>query len=122
MAESDPILILEDDVLIAMEIEATLAEAGYGRLVLCHNVKQARAFLAQSTPAFAFLDINLGRGDTSFEIGIELAARDCPIVFLSGYSPETVEIPPEIETAPRLTKPFITKDLLKVAERLSKGT
>lgn len=117
----EPILVLEDDVLIAMDIEATLAEAEYGPVVLCHNLNQARALLAEKTPRLAFLDINLGRGETTFEIGLELSARGCPIVFMSGYSYGTVEIPPELEAAPRLAKPFVVDEVLKAAAEHSRG-
>lgn len=113
----DPILILEDDVLIAMDIEATLEEAGYGPVVLCHDLRQARIFLDGTTPGLAFLDVNLGRGETTLAVGVELAERDCPVVFLSGYSGGTVEMPPELRSAPRLAKPFVVGELLAAAER-----
>lgn len=115
MAEDKPIFILEDDVLIALDIKETLEEAGHRNFVLCHSLRQAEVFLAERTPRLAFLDVNLGRGETSLAIGVELAARDCAIILMSGYSGATVDLPPEIDAVPRLSKPFVTSDLLQAA-------
>ncbi|CUH39556.1 putative transcriptional regulatory protein pdtaR [Jannaschia seosinensis] len=106
------ILVLEDEMLIAMDIEATLRDAGYENLRVCSSASDARAYLDEHTPVVAVLDVNLGRGETSFDIARELHARGCPLLFMSGYTASTVQLPAELDDARRLSKPFADRDLL----------
>lgn len=112
-----PILILEDEALIAMDVAATLEDAGHVPVVICNTLPQARTFLDAQAPRLAILDVNLGKGQTSFEIALALAARDVPIIMVSGYSEATVELPPGLEGATRLSKPFVIEDLLRATAK-----
>lgn len=114
---SQTILVLEDEALIAMDIEDTLLGAGYGAVVVCHNLRTALAEIAAHRPVFAFLDLNLGQDETSVEVARELLRQDVPFSFLSGYTKTTVSLPEDLAGAPRMSKPFKSADLVQRVEQ-----
>lgn len=107
------ILVLEDEALIALDIEETLLQAGYEHIVLCHDVASAMAAIEAQDPAFAFLDLNLGHDETSICVARELARREVAFCFLSGYTRATVALPDDLANRPRMTKPFKSADLIR---------
>lgn len=111
------IMILEDEALIALDIKMTLEEAGFHNIVVCHNVEQAWEHLEKETPELAFTDVNLGRNVTSFDVGVELKARGCDVVILSGYTGTTVKVPKSLQSSSRLAKPFAEKAVIDLATR-----
>ena len=78
------LLLVEDQMLIAMDAEAILADAGIGRVVTACSVADALEHIRASLDV-AVLDVNLGAG-TSIPIAEELARRGVPFVFTTGYS------------------------------------
>ena len=113
------ILILEDEALIAMDIEMTLEEAGHSNISVCSTVDEAMAQIEKSTPKVALLDFNLGNGKTSIPVAERLSETGVPFIFLSGYTESTVQIPDELSNAGRLAKPFQSTELVaKVADAL----
>lgn len=113
------ILILEDEAIIAMDMEMTLESHGYTILGPCGDLKSARAALAGNRPKVALLDVNLGRGETSFPLAEELHDLGVPVVFLSGYSSGTVAVPDRLRGASRLVKPVPESELLRTIEAAS---
>ena len=109
---NDAILILEDEALIAMDIEDTLGRAGYAVLLVCHDVAGALTEIEKVLPVFAFLDLNLGQNETSIEVARALAAQGVPFCFLSGYTTATVCLPDDLADRPRMSKPFKSADLI----------
>ena len=78
------ILLVEDDPLIRLDLETSLAE--FGAIVTAvSNVGAAFAALADATPDFAVLDFELG-AETSEPIAEVVQARNVPFLYLSGYS------------------------------------
>ena len=96
------ILILEDDPLIALDLESILEAYGHTVIGICASLKQARAWLNEAFD-FALLDIDL-RDGKSFEIAAALDARRTPFTFLSGSRPS--ELPDGLQHAPFLAKPY----------------
>lgn len=113
------ILLLDDEAIIAMDIEMTLEAHGYSVLGPCNSTGSARDVIAAHRPDLAVLDINLGNGETSFDLAEELADLGVPVVFLSGYSAHTVTTPPRLADAPRLTKPINEKELIAAVRSAS---
>ena len=76
------VLIVEDDFIIAMELESVLCDAGAVVVCSCRTVAEA---LAHTDDAFtaAVLDIRLGE-QTVAPVARALAARGVPFVFYSG--------------------------------------
>ena len=76
------VLVVEDDFLILMELEAILSEAG-AEIAGCRTVKDALALAERDGLTAAVLDIRLGR-ETIAPVARELAQRGIPFVFYTG--------------------------------------
>ncbi len=78
------VMIVEDEMLLAMELESEVELAGHRVTGLAMSRTQARLELAAERPDFAFVDIHLQDGPTGIDIGRELADAGIPYVFVSG--------------------------------------
>jgi DNA-binding response OmpR family regulator len=107
-ADKPVVLVVEDEVLIAMDIQAQLEDAGWDVLGPAGTVLQAQALLSQSIPGFAVLDINLGK-DTSFPVADLLAQSGVPFLFLSGASTDI--LPERFKSRQMLQKPISFDEL-----------
>jgi DNA-binding response OmpR family regulator len=96
------VLVLEDEWLIAEQIEDALDAAGYEVIGPLGRVAEALELLDGQAVDVAVLDINLHE-ERSFVVAEKLAQTSTPFVFLSGYS--DVELPPSLEDRPLLQKP-----------------
>lgn len=67
------VLIVEDEILIAMEIERILEDAGYSVVAIAAD--QPEALSAAASAQLAFVDLNLRDGPTGPELALELSAR-----------------------------------------------
>ncbi|MBB3711290.1 DNA-binding NtrC family response regulator [Limimaricola variabilis] len=76
------VLVVEDEVLIAMDINETLEEAG-AEVVYGRNLRQGMQRLEQELDV-ALLDVTLGRSETCLPIVEALRARGVPFVLHSG--------------------------------------
>ena len=101
----DPVILLvEDQMLIAMDVEATLADHGVTTVITTSSAPEALAKLAQTEPDIAVLDVNLGQG-TSIPVAHELKRLGIPFIFATGYT-DSVMIPPDLKGAPLVRKPY----------------
>jgi light-regulated signal transduction histidine kinase (bacteriophytochrome) len=116
IARDLPILLLEDQMLIAMDVEAMLSGRGFSAIATASTVTQALKSVERSPPAFAILDVNLGDG-TSIPVAEVLTARGIPFIFATGYG-EGGMIPVEFETVPVLRKPYEVEALMRTLARL----
>lgn len=103
------ILVVEDDILIAMELTERVADMGHAVLGPAHTIAEAEALIAKERPDAALLDANLA-GVSSVPLGVQLAANGVPIAFCTGYA-KVKGAPPELASAPVLTKPVSDADL-----------
>jgi DNA-binding LytR/AlgR family response regulator len=106
-------LIVEDDVLIALDLQSIVLEAVDAEILLSRSVARAKDLIKQSVD-LALLDVDVTNGKT-FEVATLLKFRRVPFVFLSGSRRE--HVPSEFHDAPFLTKPF---DPRRVAEQIRK--
>ena len=112
-AERAHILIVEDEVAIAENLQEILNIHGYGTS-MAHNPQDAIAAVGRRRPDLILMDINLG-ADID---GIETARRirqstDVPVVFLTAFSDdETVERAKQVDPMGYLVKPFKAPDVL----------
>lgn len=104
------ILIVEDDPLIAMDMEDELTDRGYDTMCAT-TIADAHKLLEQRAPSFAFLDMHL-RTDTSFDLARELRSRDVPFAFVSGN--DSSSLPKDLCTSKVLTKPINVDELVKM--------
>jgi len=113
-------LIVEDQALIGMSLEAYLQDAGYEVVVPFGTVQQGSASLSVATPTCAILDYKLKDG-LCLGLASELQKRAIPFVIYSGlpraHVPSTM-----LQAAPWLEKPTGRVEMLRVlAELLSEA-
>jgi DNA-binding response OmpR family regulator len=101
-------LLLEDEALIAMDVEQTLTTEGFS-VVSFGSCAAGLHWLEAHTPAFAVLDIELSDGecDTVAEI---LAAREIPFIVHSG-APTEADLWPAFSAGHWLPKPAASGEL-----------
>ena len=96
------VLIVEDEMLIAMELEALITEAGCMVCGPALSVGQALTLLNCTQPDVAILDANLN-GEDAAPIAAALSARGVPFVIVTGYA--AAHMNAELQHLPRLDKP-----------------
>lgn len=81
------ILIVEDDLLIAENLKATLEDLGYDAYEPCATAAEAIKTLAHQSFDLALLDINLDGKDEGIEIGKLINdTYHFPFIFLTAFS------------------------------------
>jgi CheY-like chemotaxis protein len=98
------VLVLEDNFLIALDMEEMLVALGVTSVHVATTKAKAMELIADHTFDFAILDINLG-DDTSFAVADALMARGISFGFTSGYG-ELLALPSHLRDVPRIDKPF----------------
>lgn len=110
------ILIVEDEMLLAMDLEGVLESWGAQILGPVPSIAKALDVLAEDRPDLATLDINLS-GESSRSLAGELKARDIPFVLISGYS-DAVSDDDTFKNASFVRKPYDERELLGAMEKL----
>ena len=112
------ILIVEDEFLLAMELETLLQQRGCMVLGPVSSVGQALTMLDGEQPDIALLDVNL-KGERATPVAAALRARGVPFILITGYSVMQLS-EPELRAAPRIDKPVNCRALKRaVASTLS---
>lgn len=111
IASEQFVLVVEDNLILAMEYEGMLRDLGYGNIVSAPNEWSARAEIEAYEFSFALLDINLA-GNTSFALAELLQEKGVPLAFASGYHSD-FEPPSTLTNVPRINKPIERADLEK---------
>ncbi len=107
------VLLLEDEWLIADEIELAPQAAGFDIPGPGGRICVAVDLLASQRVDAGVLDINL-HGERSFGVAEQLARTAAPFVFFSGYSDR--ELPRSQRDRPPMQKPI---DLARLCHRVS---
>jgi DNA-binding NarL/FixJ family response regulator len=108
------VLIVEDEGLVALNIEGALAEAGFDIVGILDTEDEAVTAAQRLQPDVVLLDITLREGD-----GISAAKRirqsvETLIIFISGNSDlGTLAAADEVGPAAFIRKPFISETLAK---------
>jgi DNA-binding response OmpR family regulator len=109
------VLIVEDEFLIAMDIEMTISAAGYRVVGPAGSVDKALALAARDRPDVALLDVRIS-GGLSYPVAQQLRAQGTPFAFVTSTVPG--DLPEEFRNSPLLPKPTTTSALLDTVERL----
>lgn len=112
------VLVVEDQFLIAMDVETMLVAAGAARVEICATLDEALARLETSRPDVAVLDVQLG-SQTSEPLARRLMERAIPFAFASGFSDPGM--PPDLGQAPLVRKPYGSTELVAVLTGLLAG-
>jgi PAS domain S-box-containing protein len=111
------VLIVEDAVLLAMELETGLSDAGAKIIGPAYELEEAMALLDQPIDA-AVLDANLN-GHSVTPVAEALLARRVPFVFATGYG-EAAGAPGGFD-APVIRKPYDVTQVAAAVAELLKG-
>lgn len=109
------ILVVEDEMLVAMNIEDMLLELGHEVAGLASRLGPAVALAQEAAIDAAMLDVNLA-GESSFAVADVLAERGIPFLFATGYGRQGID--ERYRDRPLLQKPFRAQDLAAQFEAL----
>ncbi len=76
------ILIVEDEMLVAIDMEAILQQRGYQCAGIAPDLDTAAEYFDTSLD-LALVDLNLRDGRTGPEIGARLSSRGVPVIFVT---------------------------------------
>lgn len=110
------ILVVEDEVLVAMEMEDRLTALGYTVIGPAPSVAEANELLDRVTPCAALLDVNLG-DETVAPIARRLKEGNIPYALVTGYARLALN-DPALRDSPRLSKPVADRDLERMLQQL----
>ncbi|WP_245430369.1 response regulator [Rhizobium tropici] len=113
------VLILEDNLIIAMEAEEILRLVGIQHIEIASNLEQAVNAVHSEHYDFAMLDVNLGES-RSFGFARLLMDRGISFGFVSGYS-DTLDFPADLRHVPLLNKPFDEQAMRLFVQTLAAG-
>lgn len=109
------VLIVEDEAMVLLLLEDMLEGLGHDLHGTATSLTEAQILLETSSPPDAVvLDVNLD-GEVSYPFADELARRNIPFVFSTGYGHQ--EAMARYGHCPVLQKPFHARDLAEAIER-----
>ncbi|MBF7073552.1 GAF domain-containing protein [Glaciecola sp. MH2013] len=112
-------LIVEDNMIIALDLEDTLYALGVKKVFVSASSADAIKIINKESISFAILDVNLG-GENSISIAKHLKELCIPFIFVTGYS-ELQGIKKEgFENVELLSKPFSNTDIKNFVDGLVK--
>ncbi len=114
------VLIVEDNPLIALELEEMLRERGLAIAGTARSLDAALALAASERIDVALLDVNVGRQKID-PVANLLASRSCPFVFLTGYG--RTGLPEAHSSCAIVGKPFDAEQIIgALRDELARGS
>lgn len=114
MSNSVPkVLVVEDEMIIAMDLSATLEEAGFDVIGPFHDSSAALGALQKDVPDAALLDVNLGKSGTTDAIADVLEKQGRPFAFITGYNTTGSQTLEKYPAAACLSKPVDMGEIVK---------
>lgn len=104
------VLIVEDEILVAMDLETIVAETTSAHVVIAGSVAEANSAVGPDL-RFAFLDMHVTNG-TTFEMASRLLSKDVKVAFVSGSDPGMVPAP--LRGLPFIRKPYRREQVRQV--------
>jgi CheY-like chemotaxis protein len=108
------VLVVEDEFLIALDIERILEAAGTREIITISRNQDALARLQSESFDIALLDLKLN-GDNSLPVAERLTALAVPFIFITGASAQAV--PAGFRAVPVVIKPFDGDTLLGALQK-----
>jgi CheY-like chemotaxis protein len=112
------ILLIEDEPLVAMEMEAGLTAAGCQVIGPAGSLKSAKRLIAEAVFDAALVDANLS-GHPVDELAAALTKKAVPFAFATGYGRRA--LPAGFQQTAVLVKPFGREQLFSVLEEVLSG-
>jgi two-component system, response regulator PdtaR len=98
------LLIVEDQILLAMGLRDELEDSGYRVLDLAVGHQQALSLARALKPDLALVNIDLADGDDGVALARDLKALGIPVLFISGQ-PDRARLAKAVGVA-SLSKPY----------------
>lgn len=114
----NPILVIEDDMLQALDLAASLREAGALPMGPASSTKDALELLDSTSCEAAILDLRLDDGDGT-ALAWELYRRHLPFIVHTGYM-ETRFLPAHWPGCQIMFKPACMDKLIRTLDRLAR--
>ena len=100
------VLIIEDEPVIAADIEALVQELGHRVLEIAATRAEAQDAVARQTPGLVLADIQLADGSSGIDAVKDILSRyDVPVIFITAF-PERLLTGERPEPTFLITKPF----------------
>ena len=101
------VLIIEDEPIIALDLENLVTELGHKVVAVAATRDEAVAKAHSERPGLVLADINLGEGGSGIDAVSEiLASFDIPVIFITAY-PEKLLTGERPEPTYLIAKPFL---------------
>src|SRR5471032_489710 len=110
------LLIVEDQILLAMSLKDELEDGGYRVLELAIRHQEALGFVREVKPDLALVNINLAAGDDGVALARDLRALGVPVLFISGQQ-DRVKLARGVAIA-SLSKPYSPADMVNAVDYL----
>lgn len=118
--KNNKILILEDEILVAMDLQELLEAAGYQTKV-AQKYSDALALLDKFSPELAICDINLGKGASGIDFATD-AKQLLPkleIIYITAFSsPDILEAAEDTNPFNYIVKPW-NEEQIKVTVKIA---
>ena len=109
------ILVVEDEPLLAMDVEMVLGNAGFRVVGPAGTCARAIDLLRDEPPDLTILDLNLGT-ELAFSVFDHLDEAGIPFIILSAHSRQMV--PARYQDRPFLQKPYRIPALLRMIDEV----
>jgi len=105
-ANAARVLIIEDEPIIAMDLQQLVESAGHEVVGLAASEEEAVALAERERPSLVLADVNLGQGgDGQSAVERIMERHSVPVIFVTAY-PERLLTGSTVEPAFVITKPF----------------
>ena len=112
------VLVVEDESLVALDIENMLEEMGCKVVASVPRLVRALDVASRLDFDLAVLDINLA-GEVVYPLAFRLAERGIPFLFSTGYS--TADLPDQLRDRPILRNPVVAANLKRAVAMARTG-
>lgn len=115
------VLIVEDEALLAMDIEAMIEDSGHEVVGEAASLDEVRALAAMAGPDVAFVDIQLANGSNGLDVAAFIRRHwtETAVVFVTA-NPK--KIPPDFAGAHGIIpKPFSRAGLMSAMRYIEEG-
>ena len=114
---SSKVLIVEDEFIVANDLQLILKQAGYPVTGIAVSVEEAYEQIAKNKPDLVLLDIHLEGEQSGIDLAKKLKTENIAYIYLSANSNQTIlEEAKKTDPYGFLVKPFREKDLLITLE------
>jgi len=120
MGEPLKVLIVEDEALLAMELESLVEDAGHSVVGWATSSAEARAMVDTLEADIAFVDVHLTDGPTGIGVAEYIASKKCSMVVFMTANPKRI---PEsfCGAVGVIAKPYTMNGLMAALRYLQEG-